>query len=82
MYAVLFSDLAKKQFSKLPKEIQERVTSALKRMRIRPEMYVTKLVGDPAFKFRVGDYRLIMEIQKEKMLIWVIKLGHRKNIYD
>ena len=82
MYNLLFSDLAKKQFSKLPKEIQERIISSLKRIRIRPEAYLTKLVDDPGFKFRVGDYRIIMEIEREKMTIFVIKLGHRKNIYE
>ena len=82
MYNLLFSDLAKKQFSKLPKEIQERIISSLKRIRIRPEAYLTKLVDDPGFKFRVGDYRIIMEIEREKMTLFVIKLGHRKNIYE
>lgn len=82
MYGVIFSDLARKQFSKLPKEIQERIISSLKRIRIRPEAYVAKLVGDPSFKLRVGDYRVIMDIQRDKLIIFVMKLGHRKSIYD
>ena len=53
----------------------------LERIRIRPEVYVTKLVGDPAFKLRVGDYRVIIDIDQGRLLILVIKVGHRKEIY-
>lgn len=82
MYAIIFSDLARKQFLKLPKDTQERIVSALERIRIRPEAYITKLVDEPGYKFRVGDYRIIMDIQKDKFTIFVLKVGHRKNIYD
>ncbi|MEM4258797.1 MAG: type II toxin-antitoxin system RelE/ParE family toxin [Candidatus Thermoplasmatota archaeon] len=42
---------------------------------------MTKLVGDPGYKLRVGDYRVILEIEKEKLVILVLIIGHRKNIY-
>jgi len=54
----------------------------LERIRIRPESYVTKLVGDSGYKLRVGDYRVIMDINKGKLSILVIKIGHRRNIYN
>lgn len=82
MYDVIFSGNAKKQFLKLEKIMRERIVSALERVRIRPAAYVTKLVGDPAFKLRVGDYRVLLEIDEGKLVILVIKLGHRKNIYE
>ena len=53
----------------------------LERIRIRPESFVTKLVGDPGFRLRVGEYRIIIDIDKEKLLILVIKIGHRSRIY-
>ena len=81
MYEVLFSDKAKRQFKKLELEMQERIISTLERVRIRPEAHVTKLVGDPGYKLRVGDYRIIMDIDKGKLLILVLKVGHRRNIY-
>jgi mRNA interferase RelE/StbE len=81
MYEIIFSDHAKKQFGKLDKNIQERIISAIERIRIRPEAYVTKLVDDPGYKFRVGDYRLIMDIDKSRLIILVLKVGHRRNIY-
>lgn len=82
MYEIIFSQKAKKQLFKLEKVIQERIISALERIRIRPETYVTKLVGDPGYKLRVGDYRVIMDIDKDNLLILVIKVGHRRNIYE
>lgn len=82
MYNILFSDKAKKQLEKLNKSIQSRIINSLERIRIRPEAYITKMVGDPGYKFRVGDYRIILDIEKDKLLVLVIKIGHRKNIYQ
>lgn len=62
--------------------MQERVISTLERIRLRPEAYIEKLVDIPGYKLRVGDYRVIMDIQREDLLILVIKVGHRKNIYE
>jgi len=81
MYEIVFSEKAKKQFLKLGKDIQKRIINALERIRIRPEAYVTKLVGDPSYRLRVGDYRIIMDIDKERLIILIIKVGHRRNIY-
>jgi mRNA interferase RelE/StbE len=82
VYEIIFSQKAKKQLFKLEKVIQERIISALERIRIRPEAYITKLIGDPGYKLRVGDYRVIMDIDKDNLLILVIKVGHRRNIYE
>ena len=81
MYEIFLSNKAEKQFNKLEKNIQSRIISALKRIRIRPEAYVKKLVGDSGYKLRVGDYRIIMDINNGKLIILVIKIGHRKNVY-
>ncbi len=81
MYSIEFSATAEKQFGKLEKQIQERIISALERIRIRPESYITKLVGESAYKLRVGDYRVIMDLNKARLIILVVKVGHRKNIY-
>ena len=81
MYEIVFSEKAKKQFLKLEKDNQKRILNALERIKIRPEAYVTKIVGDISYKFRVGYYRIIMDIDKVRLLILVIKVGHRRNIY-
>ena len=81
MYEIIFSRKAKKQLFKLERTIQEKIIFALERIRIRPEDYLTKLIGDPGYKLRVGDYRVIMDIDKTNLLVLVIKIGHRKDIY-
>lgn len=80
-YEIIFTDTSRKQFKKLEKNIQERIIKALERIRIRPEAHVKKLVGDPGYRLRVGEYRVIIDIYKDKLIILVIKIGHRKNIY-
>ena len=82
MYIILFSNKAKKQLFKLEKKIQERIIAALERIRIRPESYIAKLVGDQGYKLRVGDYRVIMDIDNNNLLILVIKVGLRRDIYS
>ncbi len=77
-YEIIFSDNALKQLKKMERNVQERIIVALERIRIRPEAYVTKLVGDPGYKLRVGDYRVVMDIDNKELHILVLKVGHRK----
>ena len=81
-YEVLFSDLALKQLRKLDKETSVRIIATLERIRIRPDAYVRKLLGDEGYRFRVGDYRLIVDLDKEKPIIFVLRIGHRRKVYD
>ena len=80
-YEIVFTDTSRKQLKKLEEDTQERIVKALERIRIRPEVHVKKLVGDPGYRLRVGEYRVIIDIYKDKLVILVIKIGHRKNIY-
>ena len=80
-YEIVFSDKAFKQLKKLENDIQERIIKVLERIRIRPESFVTKIVGDPGFRLRVGEYRVIVDIDNDKLLILVIMIGHRSKIY-
>ena len=82
MYTLIYSKIFVKQLKKLPNNIQKRIYNALEKIRIRPQHYIERLVGSPFYKFRVGDYRIILEIDQGKIQILVIKIGHRKNIYD
>ena len=82
VYDISFTKHAEREFSKLNRILQQRIINTLERIRIRPEAYVVKLVGDPAFKLRVGDYRLLLDINQSKLIILVIKIGHRKKVYD
>ncbi len=83
MYELIYSPHAIKALEKLDKNIQERILAGLERLRIRPESCdIKRLVGMQGYRFRVGDYRIIFDIEKNQLQILVLKIGHRKNIYD
>ena len=81
-YQVLFSDLALKQLGKLDAEVRKRIITTIERIRIRPDAYLKKLVGDEGYRLRVGDYRVILDLDKEKLIVLVLRIGHRKNVHD
>ena len=81
-FEVIITDKAQKQLKKLERPVQERVIATLERVRIRPEAYLSKLVGDLEFKLRVGDYRVLVDVDWGREIISVVKIGHRRNIYD
>ena len=59
-----------------------RIFNALEKIRVRPEAFVKKLVGEECYRLRVRDYGVIMDIDHSRLLVLVINVGHRKNIYD
>lgn len=82
MFEILFSRRAENELKKLPKDVQKRVIKALERVRIKPEHYLTRLVGEKCYKLRVGDYRVLLDLDKRNLHLIVLKIGHRKNIYE
>jgi len=81
MYDIEFSQTAEKQLCKLEREAQIRIISALERIRIRPHHHIKKLVASPYFRLKAGAYRVILDVVEQKLVIFVIELGHRKSIY-
>ena len=81
MYDIEFSKIAEKQFYKLEKNIQLRIISTLNRIKIRPYSHVIRLVGNPYYRLRVGDHRVIIDIKENQLIILVLEVGHRKSIY-
>lgn len=81
MYSIDFTATAEKQLKNLEKNVQERIITTLERIRIRPYTYVKKIVNSSYYRLRVGKYRIILDIRNEKLIIFVIKVGHRRNIY-
>lgn len=81
------TETAKKQLAKLDRQIQADIVRYL-RERIAgdedPRRYGAPLRRELAdrWKYRVGDYRLICEIQDRKILVLVLMVGHRGTVYD
>lgn len=84
MYKIIFEKKAEKQFYKLNRDIQERLTKAIdEKLAVNPKKYLIPLSGDKAgfYKFRVGNYRLLCSKNDEKLNILVVKVKHRKEVY-
>ena len=47
-----------------------------------PFHYIKHLKGIPLYSLRTGKYRVIMSIEREKLVILVVEVGNRKNVYD
>ena len=80
-YEILFTKRAFDQFRKLEKDVREKIASKLKSICSDPFRYVKKLHGFDMYRMRVGDYRVIMSIEKGKLVVFVLDVGHRKVIY-
>lgn len=81
-YTISWAEPALKDFARLPLITQRAIAKRLDAAAENPQHYFTKLVGRPQFKLRIGDYRLIARIENDRLLILVVEVGHRKNIYD
>lgn len=82
MYTLVFTEKATKQIEKLESDVQQRILNSLERIKIRPEAFVRKLVGETCFRLRVGHYRVLLDIQHAELVILVIKVGHRSTVYS
>jgi len=82
MPEVLFTDPALDQFNDLEHDIKQRIILKLKTMKGWPEHYLKPLKGIPYFSLRIGDYRVIIDWRRDQDVIWVVAVGHRKNIYE
>jgi mRNA interferase RelE/StbE len=81
-YTIVLSDTAKESMSSLDKKTAERISSKLERIKDNPFKFVKRLKGIPLFSLRTGDYRIIMDIKNNQMLIFVVRIGHRSKVYD
>ena len=82
-YLVELKSSAAKALKKLPRSTQKRIVARLSELETSlPPVETTKMKGEnPFHRVRVGDYRIIYEIQNEVLVILVIKIGHRKDVY-
>jgi len=68
----------------LPRDVAVRIHTSLKNIKADPYSHVRKLEGSfavPLYSYRVGRYRCIPTVEENKRVIFVIEIGHRKNIY-
>ena len=82
-YRIEIKGSAAKALKKIPKASRKRIVEKIDSLaESPPNPDTTKMKGDnPFHKVRVGDYRIVYEIQEDVLVILVIKIGHRKDIY-
>ena len=82
-YHVKVKRSAAKALKKIPKADQKRIADKIDSLAEDvPNPDTTKMKGNnPFHRIRVGEYRIIYEIQEDVLLILVVKIGHRKDIY-
>lgn len=73
---------AQKQLAKIASQERVRIVSAIRNLAEDPRPDgAMKLTGRPAWRIRIGAYRVIYEIQDNQLRVLVIEVGHRREIY-
>ena len=81
MYKIIWDEPALEQIEKLEIVISNRIVKKIKELENEPfTKDIKRLKGSDDFRLRVGDYRIIFSINVN--LITILKVGHRKNIYE
>ncbi len=82
-YSIALTHTAEKQLRKLPKKELPRIVQALEMLSFTPlPQGRRKLSGHSnTFRVRVGIYRIIYEILGQRLIIKILKIGHRKDVY-
>jgi mRNA interferase RelE/StbE len=81
-FEIVWPDHVLEQLNKLDRSIVKRIYDAVGRLENNPSRWVSRIVNSPYYKMRVGDYRVIIDIQGKQLRILVVRVGHRKNIYN
>jgi len=83
LYRIEIKQSAKKELAQLPKSIAEKIAIQITALADNPRPNgCKKLVGtEHSYRIRINDYRVVYSIFDQELIIQVIKLGHRRDIY-
>jgi mRNA interferase RelE/StbE len=79
-FEIRWTDASFKKLQKLDGVAQTRIIEKLDEAASDPFLVAKRLTGVNLYSIRVGDYRIIVSIEKNKMIVFVIELGHRSKI--
>jgi mRNA interferase RelE/StbE len=81
-YEILFKESVWKDLKKVPKRDLKKIISRVEKLADDPRpMGCEKLTGEELDRVRQGNYRVVYSIQDNELTVWVIKVGHRKDVY-
>lgn len=81
-YEVYFRESVWKDLKKIPKKDLRNILKRIKYLSGDPRPFgCEKLTGQDRYRLRQGKYRIVYSIQDKELTVWVVKVGHRKDIY-
>lgn len=81
-YKIFFKKSVEKDFRSIPKTDLKRILARIKSLADDPRPAgCEKLTGQERYRVRQGLYRIIYSIQDYELTVWVVKVGHRKDVY-
>lgn len=81
-YEVEFSSRAARAFLKLPREAQQRLAKRIDALSKDPRpIGCEKLTGLDAYRVRVGDYRVVYDVDDGARIVTIANVGHRREVY-
>jgi mRNA interferase RelE/StbE len=82
-YDIILSKTAQKQLNKLPERIAKRIVEVIEKLADEPRPHgYTKLSGVTLYRIRIGDYRVIYNIEDEILTVYIVEVGNRREIYN
>ncbi|GDY15862.1 hypothetical protein LBMAG54_07180 [Nitrosopumilaceae archaeon] len=80
-WQVVWSEKSVKQLEKIDKKDAQKIYDSVLECVEEPFRVVIRLTNSPFYRMRVGKYRVILDLQQNKMIIFVIESDHRGQIY-
>ena len=81
-YSIQFRQSVLKDLEVLPKKDVQRILGAIRSLATDPRPPQSqKLSGREQYRLRQGDYRILYAIQDDVLIVTVVKVGHRKEVY-
>jgi mRNA interferase RelE/StbE len=81
-YRLEVDDRAARELGDLPKEAVQRLARAIRALGDNPRPPgARKLTGREGYRIRVGDYRVLYEVEDNSRLVRIYKVGHRREVY-
>ena len=80
-YEIIWSEKAKKNLKILDKTVSTRIVSKVESIKNDPFLFVKHLQEVALYSLRVGEYRVVLDIENKKIVIFVVKTGHSGKVY-
>ena len=81
-FEIFFKESVWKDLKKLPKKDLRNILRKIEDLSYNPRPHgCEKLTGQDRYRLRQGKYRIVYSIQDMELTVWIVKIGHRKDIF-